>query len=229
MIKIIIYLLLLLAVACAGGTSTGNPMRITIQSSTFDDPNNKRGVSLASSFYGNSFTSQAFNRDAQSTSEQAKANLDFKICVVEVAFLNSNDERFEITIDDLGLIDLSNPDQTKIWGQIEVDPNNRIEFDTIVIGIDADPGLCGQSYSIRYEGQEVTTDFELFFEYDPEDFNTDYGDLYRLDVEVFAEAAESAIDDSEFNNTDWPDYVDDFIGSFEEDDDFIDDEDVFGD
>lgn len=204
------FIQFILLLSCAGGTSTGNPIRITVQSASYTEP-------------------LVGQRAVLRNLSEKMTDLDFKMCVTDISFENSEEERIELAFDDIGLVDLSDPSVTTTWGQIRVPEGEEFEFDTIVVFVQEDEELCGEDYSMRFKGEEIGAEFEIFFEYDPDDFRTDDGDFYRLDIEKIVEAADEALVDGEFNDSEWADYIDDFIGSFEEDDDIDDDEDEFGD
>ena len=209
--KIFIFLSILTTsfLLCGCGTSVGNPLKstVTIQSSAYTNPNNtvreslKRKVSALSS----------------------KLSYELKLCVTDVIFINEIDERVEIELGDIGLIDLSDNTSTITWGSIKVDKD--LKYDAIMINISQNQNLCNVDYSIRYEGSEIDADFTLFFEM-PEVRTISENKYVRLELDTLVNAIDDGRDGDVFNNADWADYIDDFLGEFEEDDDPIDDEDV---
>jgi hypothetical protein len=209
--------------ACGGGTSTGNPYRGTVQSSAYTDPNNTKGLTALT---GRSPSKTASGVAKRITPITGKSGFDFKLCVGAVAFENSQNERFETYLDDIGLIDLSDVTKTVTWGTVEA--REAIEFDTVIISVVYDPELCGEDYSLLYEGQELTVDFEFVFTSNELGQFSDR-EYFRLDVQKIAEAVEDATNSGDFDDFSWLDYIDDFEGDFEEDDDEFDDPGTIGD
>lgn len=210
--NILNFILLISLSACGGGTSTGNPIKVTVQSASFSTSS----VASQNSRQGKNF-------------DLKNNNVEFNICVSDIIFENASEERIAVAFDNLGLISISDSTNTTTWGKVYVDEGKEFEFDTIIILADNNPELCGVDYSLLYEGNEIGQPFELFFEFKSQSFKTSDGDVYRLDLDTIITATENALLNGQFNDSEWADYIDDFVEDFEEDDDFFDDEGQFGD
>lgn len=172
-----------------GGTSTGNPANVTLESSAYSDPD------LIS---------------AMSAAEYEKlSGGDFKICVTRIEFVGRG-ESLRAEESALGLIDLSDNTQSTIWG--EIGTTSGFSFDFIIVRVERDERLCGVDYSVEYKGEYLDTGFEMFFDFNQSQIIQDE-DTYQINIEAIVRAIEDARQEDRFRDDQWEDYVRDHRGS----------------
>lgn len=191
-----LFLVLALASIAAGcgGTSVGNPQ-----------------VTLESTSYGNTASLlERLERLLGISHAFAAPVSQFKFCVTKLKLTDSGG--LPVSKDGassieaiLGLIDVSNSATSTRWGTVSIPVDFSLK--QMDVELHRDPERCsGASYSLSYNGVELTKDLEFRFEFNPVVTVND-GDVLKLGLTPIAAALEQASAAGKLNNEQIGEYL----------------------
>ncbi|MCC7443122.1 MAG: hypothetical protein IT285_15930 [Bdellovibrionales bacterium] len=202
-----------LALVAGCGTTVGNPARgdVTFKSSPYNN-NGMARIDLFAAF-----------READpggllpSGLDAALGPVtEFKFCNTQIK-ITASIGGVDAVESQLGLVDASNPDVETVWGTASA-PVGLIA-DRMDLELHVDDERCsGVTYSVRYNGTELTEDLEFRFRFDPP-ILLEENDVVTLGLTAIASALEAADQAGKLNNTDIHEFLDESVEGTGEDDD----------
>lgn len=208
MIKTNVFILILLSIflviGCNNGettgTSGGNPIIISVESKPYT--NDGSAVKSARLVRGDTMPL---------STKRSSVITSFQFCITKLKVKLSGEGALGASQEaKLGLIDLSNQNETVNWGDIELSDNSTIT--ELYFEVHRDPELClGEDFSVKYNSASITKDLEFKFRFSPP-IVIDRGGILTLGVDQIAKSIEDAHQAGDFNNSNIGPYIENTFG-----------------